>query len=317
MPEPGGGLLTIGEPLVVFTTPGTGRWRHATTAEVRTAGAEMNVAITVARLGLPATWAGRIGSGGLAERVAADLRAEGVRVVAVPDAGPPSVLVKERRRSDAIHVDYYRASGPGSRLDPADLSAIPIIGAGVLHLSGITPALSATARDTTFAAVEIARDAGVLLSFDVNYRSKLWSRDEAAPVLRDLAARADILFVGDDEIELLAPGAPGELAAADSLVEHGAAEVVMKRGARGAMVLAGGDVYEQPARRADVVDPVGAGDAFAGGYLAELLRGGAPAERLRIATLCGAFAVEASGDWEGNPLWTDIAQETDGPGTHR
>ncbi|TDN91578.1 sugar kinase [Microbacterium sp. BK668] len=311
------GLVTIGEPLIVFATPGTSRWRHSAVAELRTAGAESNVAITVARLGGAAVWAGRVGSGGLAERVIADIRAEGVDVVPIDDEGPPSLLVKERRRADAIHVDYYRKNGPGSRLNPGDLAAVPISDARVLHLTGITPALSASARQTVFDAIDIARDARVTVSFDANYRSKLWPPHEAAPVLRDLASRADILFVGDDEWGLLAPGAADELSAAVELVARGAEEVVLKRGADGAMVLRSGDVFEQPARPTNVVDPVGAGDAFAGGYLAELLRGEAVAERLRVAALCGSFAVETGGDWEGNPSRADLRRDEQSSGTHR
>lgn len=311
------GLVTIGEPLVVFATPGTSRWRHSSVAEVRTAGAESNVAITVARLGGEALWAGRVGTGGLAERVIADLRAEGVDVVPIDDDGPPSLLVKERRRPAAIHVDYFRQNGPGSRLNPEDLAAVPISHARVIHLTGITPALSASARQTVFDAMDIARAAGVAVSFDANYRSKLWPPHEAAPVLRDLASRADIVFVGDDEWGLLASGAADELSAAKELAARGPQEVVLKRGAEGAMVLHAGDVLEQRARPTNVVDPVGAGDAFAGGYLAELLRGEAVAERLRIAAVCGSYAVETGGDWEGNPLRGDLLRGEESSGTER
>jgi 2-dehydro-3-deoxygluconokinase len=310
------GLLTIGEALVVFATPGVGRWRHVTSASVGVAGAESNVAITVARLGEQATWAGRVGGGGLAERIVGDLRGEGVEVVSVPDPGAVSLLIKERRMPDMIDVAYYRAEGPGSRLRPDDLELIPIAGAQVLHLTGITAALSSSARETLFAAVRIAREAGVTVSFDVNYRAKLWDKSSARPVLRDLAAQADILFVGDDEIDLVVDDPADEMAAAVALAERGPSQVVVKRGARGAMVLHEGDVVKQSAFRVEVVDPVGAGDAFAGGYLAETLRGAPLSQRLRTGAACGAFAVGSAGDWEGNPTPDDLSRIAS-PGTLR
>ena len=112
-------------------------------------------------------------------------------------------MVKSRRTSTVGRVTYYRRGSAGSRLEPADLPVDTLRAAGVLHVTGLTPALSPTARAATFAAVEEARAAGVPVSFDVNHRAALWADDEAAPVLTDLARRADVLFAGEDEAGLL------------------------------------------------------------------------------------------------------------------
>jgi 2-dehydro-3-deoxygluconokinase len=143
------------------------------------------------------------------------------------------------------------------------------------------------------------------VSLDVNHRAALWTADEAGPVLADLATRVDVLFAGDDEAGLL--GATGEPEAmVKALAAHGPGQVVLKLGARGAVAALDGDLVQVPAFGVVVVDAVGAGDAFVGGYLAELLLGADPLTRLRTATACGAFAVTVPGDWEGLPTRRDL-----------
>jgi hypothetical protein len=191
--------------MALLTTAEVGRLRHASALTLGVAGAESNVAIGARRLGCPAAWVGRVGDDELGELVVSRIRAEGVDVEGVvrdPEA-PTSLMLKERRTADMVRVLYYRRHGPGSRLRPDDLDPAQVAAAGVLHVTGITPALSDSARATVDHAVELARAAGVPVSFDLNYRSALWPPDRAAAVCRDLAARADIVFAGDDEAELL------------------------------------------------------------------------------------------------------------------
>jgi 2-dehydro-3-deoxygluconokinase len=186
--------------------------------------------------------------------------------------------------------------------------------AGVLHVTGITPALSPSARAATFAAVEEAHGAGVPVSLDVNHRAALWTADEAGPVLAELAARADVLFAGEDEAGLL--GAEGDAeAVVRRLAALGPAVAVLKRGARGALAALDGDLVHVPAHAVTAVDPVGAGDAFVGGYLAELLLGADAKTRLQTAAACGAFAVTVPGDWEGLPSRRDLQLLTTPEGT--
>jgi 2-dehydro-3-deoxygluconokinase len=302
--------------MALLTTAEVGRLRHARSLTLGVAGAESNVAIGARRLGCPAAWVGRVGDDELGELVVATIRAEGVDVGGVVrDPGAPtSLMLKERRTAAMVRVRYYRRDGPGSRLAPGDLDPARVAAAGLLHLSGITPALSDSARATVEHAVELARAAGVPVSFDLNYRAALWPPDRAAAVCRDLAARADLVFAGDDEAELLGlAGDPAELAR--GLAELGAGHAVVKLGERGAVAAVDGRLHAVDPVPVPAVDPVGAGDAFVAGYLAETLAGRPVPERLATAAACGAFAVTVPGDWEGFPSRDELAALGHRPGS--
>jgi 2-dehydro-3-deoxygluconokinase len=302
--------------MALLTTPEVGRLRHAGSLTLGVAGAESNVAIGARRLGSPAAWVGRVGDDELGELVVSRIRAEGVDVGGVVrDPGAPtSLMVKERRTAAMVRVLYYRRHGPGSRLEPGDLDPARVAAAGVLHITGITPALSDSARATVEHAVELAREAQVPVSFDLNYRSALWPPDRAAAVCRDLAARADLVFASDDEAELL--GLQGEAAdLASGLADLGNGHAVVKLGERGAVAAVDGRVHVVDPVPVQAVDPVGAGDAFVAGYLAETLAGRPVPERLATAAACGAFAVTVPGDWEGLPSRDELAALAHRPGT--
>jgi 2-dehydro-3-deoxygluconokinase len=266
-------------------------------------GAESNVAMAVARLGLPATWIGRVGHDAAGELVERRVSAAGVHTVAIQDPGFTGIMVRHRPVGTATHVDYHRAGSAGSHLGPEDVGEDRIRAAGVLHVTGITPALSDSAGAAVRRAVDVARAAGVPVSLDVNYRSKLWSAQDARPVLRDLVRRADIVFAGLDEAQLVLDAPRAEASTLlRGLAALGPREVVIKDGARGCAALLDGVELAEPAVRATVVDPVGAGDAFVAGYLAERLAGAGPEDRLRLAVASGAYAVGVPGDCESVPL---------------
>jgi 2-dehydro-3-deoxygluconokinase len=317
MSGPGTGpLLAVGETMALLTAAEVGRLRHASALTLGVAGAESNVAIGARRLGCPAAWVGRVGEDELGELVVSRIRAEGVDVGGVVrDPGAPtSLMLKERRTADMVRVLYYRRNGPGSRLQPADLDPAQVAAAGLLHVTGITPALGDSALATIDHAIELARAAGVPVSFDCNYRSALWPPDRAAAVCRDLAARADIVFAGDDEAELLGlEGDPADLARGLAALATGHA--VVKLGPRGAVAAVDGQVHHVDGLRVQAVDPVGAGDAFVAGYLAETLAGRPVPERLATAAACGAFAVTVPGDWEGLPSRDELDALGARPGT--
>ncbi|MFD1660644.1 sugar kinase [Streptomyces caeni] len=300
-------LVTLGETMGLLTTTGEGPLRHQRTLELGTGGAESNVAIGAARLGAPAAWIGRVGDDEIGRLVLASLRAEGVDTSAVrEDAGAPTgLMLKTRRTAVDRRVTYYRRGSAGSRLSPEDVGESLVLGAAVLHVTGITPALSASARDAVEYAVRLARENGVPVSLDVNYRATLWSRHEARSCLVPLARQADVLFAGEDEAALL--GACGDHAAlATGLARLGPSEVVVKRGPHGAYALADGVAHATAAIPTTVIDPVGAGDAFVAGYLAERIAGAPMARRLRTAAICGAAACAVRGDWEGAPERSEL-----------
>jgi 2-dehydro-3-deoxygluconokinase len=302
------GLVTLGETMGLLTAASVGPLRHARHLDLGIGGAESNVAIGVARLGCPAVWIGRVGTEPIGDLIVATLAGEQVdtsHVVRDPDV-PTSLMIKERVTTQVSRVLYYRRGGPGARLEPTDLPEKVIASAGILHLTGITPALSPTAERTVMAATEIARGAGVPVSLDVNYRAALWSPAEAQRTLLRLVKHADILFAGDDEAELLhAHGTPEQQGS--TLAELGPHTVVIKLGARGAVARIHGRTITVPAHRVDAVDAVGAGDAFVAGYLSEHLQGADGETALQTATACGAFVVQIPGDWEGMPSRRDLA----------
>ncbi|MEV6637197.1 sugar kinase [Actinoplanes sp. NPDC051470] len=300
------GLFTFGETMGLVAADGIGLLEYARSFSFAIGGAESNVAIGVARLGGRATWLGRVGRDATGDLIANRLRHEGVTTHAIRDDAFTGLMVRYRRTGALTHVDYHRAGSAGSRLSPADLPA-SFSDIDILHVTGITPALSAGARAAVFQAVEQARADGVTVSVDVNYRAKLWSRFDAAPVLRDLVTRADIAFAGPDEAALFV----GDGDPVAGLAGLGPAEVVVKDGARGCAALIEGRRYEVPALAATVVDPVGAGDAFVAGYLADRMAGAAAGPRLRTAIAVGAFAVTTPGDCEGLPYRDDLVAATD------
>lgn len=305
----GGGLVTIGETMGLLTSVDYGPLRHARQLALGVAGAESNVAIGVRRLGHGATWIGRVGEDEIGDLVESTLRGEGVLLSIGRDpVRPTGLMLKSRRTTSITRVTYYRSGSAASGLSPEDLPLDLIAAARVLHVTGITPALSDSCRDAVLHAIHHARAQGTRVSLDVNYRAALWRERAARPVLRELAGLADILFAGPDEAELLVGAdsgwTPAELAA--ELATLGPAETVIKCGAAGAVARADNRVMEEPAFAVRAVDPVGAGDAFVAGYLAGVLEGASLENRLKLGALAGAFAVTVSGDWEGAPTRREL-----------
>ncbi|KAA8885479.1 sugar kinase [Nocardia colli] len=302
-----GKLVTLGEAIGVVAATDPGPLTSGAAMRMDFAGAEATVAIGVSRLGHDSAWVGSVGDDAVGTMVLDRLRAERVDVsrCRIDPELPSGLMLRERRTADRIRVTYYRRGLAGSKLSVAEVDKEQIAAAGVLHLTGITPALSQTARDAVHAALDAAVDAGVLVSLDINYRSALWSRSEAAAELAKLVSRSDIVFAGTDEAALLVPTA-SPAAMAESLAALGPSQVVLKLGADGALALHRGRQIRQPVLPVTMVDPVGAGDAFVAGYLAGVLDGGPVRHNLRLAATCGAFAVSVPGDWAGLPFRREL-----------
>lgn len=172
---------------------------HAASLSLGIGGSESNVAIGLQRLGAHAVWCSRLGADSLGQLVEREIRAEGVDVrVTVDPHAPTGPMIKERRTLAAQRVSYYRAGSAASRISPDDIDQELIANAAVVHLSGITPALSAQAADTVRKLVADANAAGVPVSFDLNYRANLWSPEDAAAFYRAILPKVDIVFAGED-----------------------------------------------------------------------------------------------------------------------
>ncbi|MDC7803936.1 sugar kinase [Microbacterium sp.] len=304
-------VLTLGESMGLLRGDGIGGFERLPAASIDTGGAEGNTAVGLARLGVPVTWLGRVGDDALGRRVCGDLRAEGVDVLAITDpAAPTGLMLKSTPRAGTTVIEYYRAGSAGSRLTPADLDRLDFAAYGIIHITGVTLALSASARATVHEAVDRARAHGLLVSFAVNHRSKLWDRDRARAAYLDLLPRVDIVFASDEEAELVSrpSGAVPLAELARALGALGPREAVVTLGDRGAIAEIDGAAHRIAADKISPVDTVGAGDAFAAGYLAARAAGHPAYERLRVATRCGAFACLHPGDWQGAARQSDLDQ---------
>lgn len=303
-PARAGRVVTLGETLGLVAAQEVGPLRVGTPARLSFAGAESTVAIGLARLGHDATWIGRVGNDEFGRLIAAQLRAEGVTAgVVVDPTAPTALMTRHRRTADRTVVKYWRAESAGSRLNWADVGEDALAGADLLHVTGITPALSSSAADAVEKVVVRARELGVTVSLDVNYRSALWSADRASAVLRPLAQLADLVFAGPAELDLIG----GESA----LLVASVAEVVVKDGAAGASVATADGSWRADALAVSLVDPVGAGDAFVAGYLSARLDGLDVDARLARAAVAGAFCVSTTGDWEGLPTRSELGLLSD------
>jgi 2-dehydro-3-deoxygluconokinase len=272
-------LIAIGETMALVTPAHAEALATAQEVRLLIGGAESNVAIHAAHLGIPTAWISAVGRDALGTRVRDEIARHGVDVgwVFADPAAPTGVYFKDPGNG----VLYYRRGSAASAMSPATIAAVPLEQADLVHVSGITPALShscAALIDTVFDRVGAGSG---ILSFDVNHRAALWAPGVAAPSLLALARRADVVFVGLDEAEGLWGTADAD--AVRALIP-GPQLLVVKDGDVGATEFHRTDGGDErtfvPAIETEVVEAVGAGDAFAAGYLAAHLHGAGAMERL-------------------------------------
>lgn len=304
-------VVTYGETMGVFESDRIGPLRMGGQMRLSVAGAESTVAIGVARLGGSARWIGVVGDDEIGRLILRTLRAEQVQTEGVvsDSVAATSLLLKERRSTSVSRVRYYRRGNAGALLAPEHVVPEQLADARILHLSGITPALSRSARAATARALELARRAGRTTCVDLNYRSALWTAGEARPVLLDMVRQTDIVLATIEEAALLtARPAVDPAEAAEALGRLGPRLAVVKCGAEGAVAWDDGRTRFVPPERAAVADPMGAGDSFAAGLLADLARGRTAEEALATAAAVAAVSVACPGDWEGLPTRAEVGQ---------
>jgi 2-dehydro-3-deoxygluconokinase len=288
-------VLCIGETMAMVTSTDASPVATAQTFTISPGGAESNLAQHLAELGVPTAWVSALGADPLGDRVLAAIAASGVdtRWVSRDADANTAVYVKD----PGAKVYYYRKGSAASRLGPAHVPGWPVATARWVHVSGITPALSDSCRALLPAVMDAAREAGAGISFDVNYRPALWPTADAAATVRPLANRADVVLVGRDEAEVLWGTPTAEEVA---VLFPDAGRVVVKDGSVEAVEFdrtGGAEVVTRvPARRVEVVESVGAGDAFGGGYLAALLRGDDAENRLAMGHSLAAWVLGSPAD---------------------
>jgi 2-dehydro-3-deoxygluconokinase len=293
-------LVTFGETMVRLSPPAGQRLSRMDSLDVHVGGAESNVAATASNLGLEAAWLSVLPGTALGERIAHALRGEGVEpAVTWTEAGRVGTYYFERGGSPrGPTVIYDRAGTPIRTAKVEDIPVERVRGADGFLTSGITLALSDQLAETTAELLGIANDAGVRTAFDVNYRAKLWDPGEARATLVDLFPEVDLLFVAQrDAADVLGLDGGPATVARTLRSRHGFETVVVTRGDEGALAAHDGDVYDQPAFAAETVDPIGSGDAFVGGYLAERLAGGAVPDALASGAATAGLNRTVEGDF--------------------
>jgi 2-dehydro-3-deoxygluconokinase len=303
----GAEVVTLGECLVALVASTPGPLAETSAFERHIAGAEANAAVGLARLGHRVAYIGRVGADGFGTSIVRRLRGEGIDVSHLAiDPAPTGVMIRERRVVGPAQVLYYRNGSAGSRLDATDVDAAAtdgiFEGARWLHITGITPALSPSARAAVERAIALARERKLTISLDLNLRRKLWSEADAAPVLRDLASRVDMVMGDEDEVRLTTGTQGSGEALAKALLALGGSTSIVKLGADGAVAATSKKTIRAQALPVPaIVDPVGAGDAFAAGVIAAHLED-EPLERaLAWGCACAAAALGTVGDMAGLP----------------
>ncbi|MEW2459921.1 MULTISPECIES: sugar kinase [Microbacterium] len=293
VPSPAPEIVCVGESMALITPTGA-PLADADTATLTHAGAEANVAVGVAAAGHRAAWASRLGDDPLGDRLAGELERRGVELWVERDGDAPTGVMFKDPGVESSAVYYYRRGSAASRMAPGFLDAARLEGVRIVHTTGITPALSATCLAMVDALYADARAAGATVSFDVNDRRALWSPEDAASTLARLADAADIAFVGRDEAERIWGTATP--AAIRAHLPH-CALLVVKDGDVGATAFAhDAEPVFVPAPTVDVVEPVGAGDAFASGFLAATLEGEDLAARLAAGHAAAARVLRIAAD---------------------
>ena len=295
-------LVGFGEPLVLLQPPTGASLASTTSVDLHIAGAELNVCAAVAALGGTATLCSRLGNDPLAEHVVAEATRLGVSLsVEIDSVRPTGVYFKDIQVDGARRVYYYRSTSAAAAMQASDADRGLALRPRAAVVSGLTAALGDGPAEVVRRVGHRAADNGSALVLDVNLRPQLGRLDEVHEVLTELLPLADLLVVGTDEsVRLLGTDDPAEIA--KTALEAGCREVVVKAGAEGCWWVDGtGTAHHLPTAVVDMVDPVGAGDAFTGGYLSARLAGEGPEHAAQLASQLAARIVAAPGDTTGLP----------------
>lgn len=304
-------VVTIGEAMAMFVALEPGELAAAERFVKRAAGAELNVAIGLARLGLNVGWVSRIGDDSLGQFICQQLEQERVNHQQVTvDARYPTGFQLKSKVDDGSdpRVEYFRKGSAASHLSPDDFNRDYFGAARHLHLSGVAAALSASSFELLHHAAKSMRAQGKTISFDPNLRPVLWPSEQTmVKQLNLLAEYADWVLPGDKEGKILTGYSQPE-AIADFYLDKGVKTVIIKTGCDGAWYkTAEGEKGQVAAIRVDnVVDTVGAGDGFAVGVISGLLDGKSLPDAIRRGNKIGSLAIQVIGDSEGLPTRAEL-----------
>jgi 2-dehydro-3-deoxygluconokinase len=270
-------VVTLGETMIRLSPPFNERIEQAEHLYLRVGGAESNLAVALARLGLKTAWVSRLVDNALGRRIVSEIRAHGVdtsHVIWAQEGRVGTYFIEYGRAPRRIEVLYDRAESAITYLTPEDVDWHLLSQTRMIHLTGITVALSESCAQVVNLLIDRAREGNVKVSFDVNYRSKLWSPDVASENLKPVCAKSDILFIGSHDAETLFGCEPQPDQLVDVLSSTFPTEtIVVTMGHAGAICVHQGEVHSEPTLPGVEVDRVGVGDAFAAGFLFGHLEG--------------------------------------------
>lgn len=295
-------VSTIGELLGVLTPTTHGPLEDVATLEKSVGGAEVNVAIGLARLGCTVTWVGHVGADPFGREGLRTLQREGVDTshARIDDAAPTGLYVKELADPEEAGAFYYRAGSAASRMTFADIDVDHMLSCRILHLTGVTPMISASCEDLVRRIAALARERAIPISFDANIRPRLLRDRSPIVLLAPLIEAARLIFASTAEARILF-GTDDPDALAQRLADGRQATIVVHDATVATVVPPEGAIVCREAKQLPVVDPVGAGDAFVAGYLCGWLRGLPDDHALDLAHTCAAEVVGVRGDHAGRP----------------
>lgn len=288
-------ILCMGEPMLEFNhqpADGSGRVLY-----LRGFGGDTsNAAIAAARQGVRAGYVTAIGTDWAGDAFMRLWTEEGVDTsTVIRDPAAPTGVYFVDHDARGHHFTFYRAGSAASRYDPAMLPEAAIRSARILYASGISQAISASAADAVFRAIEIARGAGVTVAYDTNLRLRLWPVARARAVIHEAIAMSDIALPSREDAEALT-GLSDPQAIAERYLRLGPRIVAVKCGRDGALLAtADGAMVRAAAHAVTAVDATGAGDTFCGAFLARIVLGDAPADALRYANAAAALSTTGYG----------------------
>ncbi len=298
-------VLTLGETMARFTPPGYERFGQSRSVEMHVGGSESNTAVGLARLGHRVCWLSRLTDNPIGRWIAGEIASHGVDVSHVMWTDNDRVGTYYMERGPVprnSHVFYDRAASAMSNMQPEELPSELFMpqGARLFHTTGITVGLSESTRRTVQRAVELARAAGQLVSFDLNYRSRLWSPTQAYAACEPIMAQANLVFLPIRDAFTVCHVTTNSEPFAVCRELHRRwphATIVLTQGELGAVAMdAQGEFFEQPAFRAIEVERLGGGDAFSAGYLSAVLSGSETAHALRWGCAAAAMKYTIPGD---------------------
>lgn len=302
-------VITIGDAMITFNPANSGPMRFVSSFERKVGGAELNVAIGCSRLGLKTGWISCLGNDEFGRHIYNFVRGEGIDVseVALVEGYPTSLNFKEIMEDGSGRTFYYRTNSPTTALTKETLNEDFIKNTKVFHITGVFPAVDQIKNvELVKQAIMLAKQHGVLISFDPNIRLKLWSREEARAALREFLPFVDILLTGIEEAELLV-GTSNPKEIIEKCKAFGISYVAIKKGENGSIGYYNGQYIEVSAvKTRKVVDTVGAGDGFDAGFIYGVIHNWSLERTLKLANTIGSMVVSVSGDNEGLPYLEDV-----------